>query len=132
MNDLDWQAKKEISLLVYLKYSFLAHWSYLYPFFSAKNLEATIIRDLLDGYEPQAFPFDDDISVVVNVSYFLMQLQGLVSKYCTFLMKKLSSFKNLKNPIMDLCFNYVILFAGWKRTDVNNYWHHKFGRFLNQ
>ena len=46
---------------------------------SAKNLEATIIRELLDGYDPRAFPLDDDKSVVVNVSYFLMRLQGLVS-----------------------------------------------------
>ena len=50
----------------------------------AKNLEATIIRDLLDGYDPRAFPLDDDKSVVVNVSYFLVQLQGLVSKFTNF------------------------------------------------
>ena len=49
--------------------------------FSAKNLEATIIHVLLDGYDPRAFPLDDDKSVVVNVSYFVMQLQGLVSKF---------------------------------------------------
>ena len=49
--------------------------------FSAKNLEATIIHDLLDGYDPRAFPLDDDKSIVVNVSYFLMQLQGLVSNF---------------------------------------------------
>ena len=48
--------------------------------FSAKNLEATIIRDLFDGYDPQAFPLDEDKSVVVNVTYFLTQLQGLISK----------------------------------------------------
>ena len=51
--------------------------------FSAKNIEATIIQDLLDGYNPQAFPLDEDKSVVVNVSYFLVQLQGLVSYYCS-------------------------------------------------
>ena len=50
-----------------------------YHIFSAKNLEATIIRDLLNGYDPQAFPVDEDKSIVVNVSYFLVQLQGLVS-----------------------------------------------------
>ena len=52
----------------------------LLKYISGKNLEATIVRDLLDGYDPRAFPLDDDKSVVVNVSYFLMQLQGLVSK----------------------------------------------------
>ena len=47
--------------------------------FSARNLEATIIHDLLDGYDPRAFPLDDDEPIHVNVSYFLTQLQGLVS-----------------------------------------------------
>ena len=41
-------------------------------FISAKNLEATIIDDLLDGNDPLAFPFDDDKSVEINVSYYLI------------------------------------------------------------
>ena len=48
---------------------------------SARNLEATIIDDLLDGYNPRAFPLDEDEPMPVNVSYFLSQLQGLVSKF---------------------------------------------------
>ena len=48
-------------------------------YISAKNLEATVIHDLLDGYDPRAFPLDDDKSVIVNVSYYLSRLVSLVS-----------------------------------------------------
>ena len=57
---------------------------YLPYLFSAKSREVNIIRNLFADYDPQAFPLDDDKSVVVNVSYFLMQLQGLVSIFYNF------------------------------------------------
>ena len=48
-------------------------------YISAKNLEVTIIQDLLDGYDPRAFPMDDDKSIVISVSYYLARLVSLVS-----------------------------------------------------
>ena len=35
---------------------------------------------MLDGYNPQAFPHDDDKPLDVRVAYYPVQLLGLVSK----------------------------------------------------
>ena len=45
-----------------------------------RSIENTIINEMLDGYNPQAFPHDDDKPLDVRVSYYPVQLLGLVSK----------------------------------------------------
>ena len=50
-------------------------------YFTATNEEADFIRELLDGYDPRVFPSPENTSLVIHVSYYMTQLQGLVRLY---------------------------------------------------
>ena len=43
------------------------------------SVEAEIIRTLLDGYDPRAFPAGESVTLPIEVDYYLFQIQSLVS-----------------------------------------------------
>ena len=58
-------------------------------------MEAEIIRTLLDGYDPRAFPAGKSVTLPVDIDYYLFQIQSLVcTANCSF------KYLNLKFKLM--------------------------------
>ena len=51
-------------------------------FITDTNIEADFIRNLLNGYDPRVFPGPENTSLLINITYYMTQLQGLVRILC--------------------------------------------------